>query len=99
MTVAPRPEVGRPWAAARESVAAVEEGVWFAPRFDTNGLIPVVTTEAGSGLVLMMAQMNAEALERTLATGEAHYWSRSRGCLWRKGGDQRPRPTGDRGPG
>ncbi len=74
-----------PWAVARESVAAVEDGVRFAPRFDAAGLIPVVTTEAGSGLVLMMAHMNAEALERTLTTGEAHYWSRSRGCLWRKG--------------
>jgi phosphoribosyl-AMP cyclohydrolase len=50
-----------------------------------GGLIPVVTQEAASGRVLTVAWMNREALEKTAATGEAHYWSRSRGRLWRKG--------------
>ena len=62
-----------------------EEGVVFAPRFDADGLIPVVATSATTGEVLMFAYMNAEALARTIETGEAHYWSRSRGRLWRKG--------------
>lgn len=55
------------------------------PRWDANGLITAVATDAKSGNVLMVAMMNAEALERTLATGEVHYWSRSRGELWHKG--------------
>ena len=63
----------------------LEEGEAFTPRFDANGLIVCVTTDASSGDVLMVAYMNAEALERTLATGIAHYWSRSRNALWRKG--------------
>ena len=62
-----------------------EEGAVFAPRFDADGLIPVVATSATTGEVLMFAYMNAEALARTIETGEAHYWSRSRGRLWRKG--------------
>jgi phosphoribosyl-AMP cyclohydrolase len=62
-----------------------EEGTVFAPRFDAHGLIPVVATSAKTGEVLMFAYMNAEALARTIATGEAHYWSRSRERLWRKG--------------
>lgn len=62
-----------------------EEGTVFAPRFDADGLIPVVATSAKTGEVLMFAYMNAEALARTIETGEAHYWSRSRGRLWRKG--------------
>ena len=65
--------------------AALERGSELTPRFDANGLIAAVATDADSGEVLMLAWMNAEALERTLATGEAHYWSRSRGELWRKG--------------
>jgi phosphoribosyl-AMP cyclohydrolase len=64
---------------------ALEQGEVLAPRFDANGLIAAVTTHAETGEVLMLAWMNAEALEKTLATGEAHYWSRSRGELWRKG--------------
>jgi phosphoribosyl-AMP cyclohydrolase len=64
---------------------ALEEGSIFAPRFDANGLVTVVTVEAGSGEILMLAHMNAEALSRTLETGFAHYWSRSRGKLWKKG--------------
>ncbi len=62
-----------------------EEGTIFAPRFDAHGLVPVVATSAATGEVLMLAYMNDEALARTIETGEAHYWSRSRGRLWRKG--------------
>ena len=62
-----------------------EEGTVFAPRFDADGLLPVVATSAKTGEVLMFAYMNADALARTIETGEAHYWSRSRGRLWRKG--------------
>lgn len=57
----------------------------FMPRFDSAGLIPAIATDAGTGEVVMFAWMNAEALERTLATGTAHYWSRSRQQLWKKG--------------
>ncbi len=64
---------------------ALEEGAVFAPRFDAAGLIVCVTTDAVSGGVLMVAYMNAQALAETLASGIAHYWSRSRGQLWRKG--------------
>lgn len=71
--------------AARESIEQVEEGTDLAPKFDDAGLIPVVTTDASSGEVLMHGYMNAEALEKTIATGEAHYWSRSRQALWHKG--------------
>lgn len=55
------------------------------PRFDANGLITAVVVDAGTGEVLMLAHMNAEALACTIETGIAHYWSRSRGALWRKG--------------
>ncbi len=71
--------------AKRVSVEQVEEGAELAPKFDAHGLIPVVTTEAGSGDVLMLGFMNAKALARTIETGEAHYWSRSRQALWHKG--------------
>jgi phosphoribosyl-AMP cyclohydrolase len=64
---------------------ALERGAILAPRFDGNGLIAAVATDADSGEVLMLAWMNAEALEKTLATGEAHYFSRSRNALWKKG--------------
>lgn len=70
---------------ARVSVEQVEEGAELAPKFDSNGLIPVVTTDAVSGEVLMHAYMNAEALMKTIQHGEAFYWSRSRKCLWHKG--------------
>jgi phosphoribosyl-AMP cyclohydrolase len=63
----------------------LEEGEAFTPKFDAQGLIVCVTTEAASGEILMLAYMNALALEKTLETGVAHYWSRSRGELWRKG--------------
>ena len=71
--------------APRRSVEQVEEGADLAPRFDADGLIPVVTTDAASGEVLMLGYMNAEAMAKTIETGEAHYWSRSRRCLWHKG--------------
>ncbi len=71
--------------AERTSVEQVEEGTDLAPRFDENGLLPVVTTDAASGDVLMLGYMNAEALSKTIETGEAHYWSRSRKTLWHKG--------------
>jgi phosphoribosyl-AMP cyclohydrolase len=71
--------------APRKSVAQVEEGVELAPKFDERGLIPVVTTDYASGELLMHAYMNAEALEKTIATGEAHYYSRTREALWHKG--------------
>jgi phosphoribosyl-AMP cyclohydrolase len=62
-----------------------EEGAAFAPRFDAHGLITAVVTDARDGALLMVAHMNAEALELTLSTGVAHYWSRSRKSLWKKG--------------
>ncbi|TQV69726.1 phosphoribosyl-AMP cyclohydrolase [Denitrobaculum tricleocarpae] len=71
--------------AARLSVEQVEEGFALAPKFDAEGLIPCITTDAATGEVLMLGYMNGAALEKTIATGEAHYWSRSRQCLWRKG--------------
>jgi phosphoribosyl-AMP cyclohydrolase len=64
---------------------ALEEGDLFAPRFDDNGLVTAITVEASTGAVLMLAHMNAEALSLTLETGEVHYYSRSRGKLWKKG--------------
>jgi len=64
---------------------AREEGTVFAPNFDAHGLLPVIVTSAESGEVLMFAYMNAQALALSLETGEAHYWSRSRNALWRKG--------------
>ena len=71
--------------AARMSVEQVEEGLALAPKFDADGLIPCITTDVNTGDVLMLGYMTGEALQRTVATGEAHYWSRSRQCLWRKG--------------
>lgn len=69
----------------RVTVEQVEEGNDLAPKFDANGFIPCVTTDFASGEVLMVAVMNREALEKTIETGEAHYWSRSRQALWHKG--------------
>ena len=63
----------------------LEEGWAFSPRFSADGLVTCVTVDAGDGAVLMVAHMNAEALEKTLSSGIVHYWSRSRGELWRKG--------------
>jgi len=63
----------------------IEESLSFAPKFDADGLVTCVATDAKSGDVLMVAHMNAEALQKTIATGEAWYYSRSRRALWRKG--------------
>ncbi len=71
--------------APRRTVAQVEESAELAPKFDAGGLIPAVVTDHGSGELLMHAYMNREALELTITTGEAHYFSRSRNKLWRKG--------------
>lgn len=71
--------------AARGSTQDVEEGSAFAPKFDADGLVTCVATDAHSGEILMVAHMNGQALAQTIATGEAWYYSRSRKMLWRKG--------------
>jgi phosphoribosyl-AMP cyclohydrolase len=71
--------------ASSGSTEHVEEGRVLAPKFDTEGLITCVATDIGTGELLMVAHMDAEALRRTIATGEAWYYSRSRKRLWRKG--------------
>ena len=63
----------------------IEEGAAFTPKYDADGLITAVVTDAGSGELLMVAHMNADALAKTIASGEAWYFSRSRNALWRKG--------------
>lgn len=68
-----------------DNKAALEEGAAFSPKFDAHGLITAVVTDAADGMVLMLAHMNAEALSLTLETGIAHYWSRSRKSIWKKG--------------
>jgi len=65
--------------------SALEEGAVFSPRFDAGGLVTAVVSDAADDTLLMVAHMNAEALALTLETGIAHYWSRSRGELWKKG--------------
>lgn len=64
---------------------ALEEGAEFVPAFDSDGLIPAIASDHETGEILMVAWMNRQALELTLATGVAHFWSRSRAKLWRKG--------------
>ena len=71
--------------APRGARAEVEEGVTLAPKFDKDGLLPAIAQDAETGDVLMLAYMNAKALALTIETGEAHYWSRSRQEIWRKG--------------
>ena len=71
--------------ATRGSAAEVEEGLGFAPKFDADGLVTAVVTDIKSGDVLMVAHMNAEAVAKTVETGEAWYYSRSRKKLWKKG--------------
>lgn len=71
--------------AARRTIEQVEESAELAPKFDELGLIPVVTTDADSGEVLMHGYMNAEAFRKSVALGEAVYYSRSRQALWHKG--------------
>ena len=69
----------------RESVFEVEEGKFLSPKFDKDGLIPVTTSDSGSGELLMHGYMNEEALKKTIETKEAHYFSRSRKSIWHKG--------------
>jgi len=69
----------------RRTVEDVEEGQMLAPKFGPDGLIPCITTDAGTGEVLMLGWMTTDALRLTLESGEAHYFSRSRQVLWRKG--------------
>ena len=69
----------------RENVAAIEEGKILSPKFDKDGLIPVITTDFKTGEVLMHGFMNSESLKKTIETKEAYYWSRSRKQVWHKG--------------
>jgi phosphoribosyl-AMP cyclohydrolase len=78
------PDTRRPFG-QRTSIEQVEEGSALAPKFDADGLITCVTTDATSGELLMVGYMNANALQRTIDSGEAHYFSRSRKMLWHKG--------------
>lgn len=71
--------------AQRGTTAEIEAGLTFMPKFDPAGLMPAIATDADTGDVLMLAWMNADALQRTIETAEAHFFSRSRGRLWRKG--------------
>ncbi|HEX7884731.1 MAG TPA: phosphoribosyl-AMP cyclohydrolase, partial [Phenylobacterium sp.] len=75
MTIAPKPS----------DTDLLENGLRLMPRYDAAGLIVAVATHAETGEVLMLAWMNAEALDKTMSTGEAHYFSRSRNELWHKG--------------
>ena len=70
---------------ASAGINDIEEGLTFKPKFDASGLVTCVATDAGTGEVLMVAHMNDEALRKTIASGEAWYFSRSRDALWRKG--------------
>lgn len=71
--------------AQRSSIEQVEMGTDFAPRFDAGGLLPVIVIDDATSAVLMLGYMNADALRLTLERGEAHFWSRSRKAIWRKG--------------
>ena len=69
----------------RDNIKEVEEGKYLSPKFDENGLIPVITTDFQTGDILMHGYMNDEALKKTIETKEVHYWSRSRKKIWHKG--------------
>ena len=69
----------------RDNIKEVEEGKYLEPKFDENGLIPVITSDFKTGDILMHAYMNSEALKKTIESKEAHYWSRSRNKIWHKG--------------
>ena len=69
----------------RDNIKEVEEGKYLSPKFDANGLIPVITTDFQTGDILMHGYMNDEALKKTIETKEAHYWSRSKKKMWHKG--------------
>jgi len=69
----------------RDNIREVEEGKYLSPKFDKNGLIPVITRDSKTGNILMHGYMNEESLKKTIETKEAHYWSRSRKKMWLKG--------------
>ena len=69
----------------RDNIKEVEEGKYLSPKFDENGLIPVITSDFQTGGILMHGYMNADSLKKTIETKEAHYWSRSRKKIWHKG--------------
>ena len=69
----------------RHTIKEVEEGKYLSPKFDENGLIPVITTDFKTGDILMHGYMNYESLKKTIETKEAYYWSRSRKKIWHKG--------------
>ena len=69
----------------RDNIKEVEEGKYLEPKFNENGLIPVITTDFKTGDILMHGYMNDESLKKTIETKEVHYWSRSRKSIWRKG--------------
>ena len=69
----------------RHSIQEVEEGKYLEPKFDQNGLIPVITSDFKTGDILMHGYMNEESLVKTIETNEAHYWSRTRKKIWHKG--------------
>lgn len=69
----------------RDNIKEVEEGKYLAPKFDENGLIPVITTDFKTGDILMHGYMNDHTLKKTIESKEAHYWSRSRNKIWHKG--------------
>ena len=69
----------------RDNIKEVEEGKFLEPKFDQNGLIPVITSDFKTGDILMHGYMNSEALKKTIENKEAYYWSRSRECIWHKG--------------
>jgi len=69
----------------RDNIKEIEEGKFLEPKFDKSGLIPVITSDFATGDILMHGYMNNEALKKTIFTKEAHYWSRSRKKIWRKG--------------
>ena len=71
----------------RENVADIEEGNLLSPKFNNDGLIPVITTDFKTKEVLMQGFMNSDAFKKTIETKEAHYWSRSRNEVWHKGKD------------
>jgi phosphoribosyl-AMP cyclohydrolase len=85
LALAPQGDGERQEAALSSSTQDIEEGVTFAPKFDANGLVSAVVTDVRTGDVLMVAHMNEEALRKTIASGEAWYYSRSRRALWKKG--------------
>lgn len=81
------PQNTEPKFSSRGHADEIERGLTFQPKFDSDGLIPAIATAHADGAVLMFAWMNAEALWKTIETGQAHFWSRSRRKLWRKGED------------